>query len=437
MQQWFTLTLLFVVFLTNSSAQEAENDRVKTPIDNLREYFALAPKGRPELSRASFAKIPLTKSQAEAAVRMILKDRLATLRVERKKEFDAKMIMFGDKTMKYDYRIYGDEPEGGHSLYISMHGGGGAPARVNDQQWRNQIRLYQPKEGIYLAPRAPTDTWNLWHQKHIDPMFDRLIENFIAIKGVNPNKVYVMGYSAGGDGAYQLAPRMADRWAGAAMMAGHPGDAQFWNLRNLAYIIQCGGKDRAYNRANLCAQWGNKLKRLSQLDPPHYVHKCVVYPQYGHWMNLECKQAVPWMAKYTRNPWPKKLHWYQDNVTHNRFYWLSNKNPKHRQLISAAVKEQTIILNTPDIKLDYYHPAMQAMGFKDKAKKFGQISKVTLRLADQLIDMNHKVTVKDARGMILLEKKIVRTIATIAESLEQRPDGASVAYATLEVTLPK
>ena len=77
---------------------------------------------------------------------------------------------------------------------------GNAPARVNDGQWENQKRLYRPKEGIYLAPRAPTNTWNLWHQGHIDPMFMRLIENLVALQEVNPNRVYLMGYSAGGDG---------------------------------------------------------------------------------------------------------------------------------------------------------------------------------------------------------------------------------------------
>ena len=61
------------------------------------------------------------------------------------------------------------------------------------------------QEGIYLAPRAPTNTWNLWHQGHIDRMFMRLIENTVALQDVNPNRVYLMGYSAGGDGVYQVA----------------------------------------------------------------------------------------------------------------------------------------------------------------------------------------------------------------------------------------
>ena len=70
------------------------------------------------------------------------------------------------------------------------------PCSVNDQQWRNQLQLYQPKEGYYVAPRAPTDSWNMWFKPHITPLFDRLIENFVVKHRVNPDKVYVLGYSA-------------------------------------------------------------------------------------------------------------------------------------------------------------------------------------------------------------------------------------------------
>ena len=422
------LLFLVLVFLTACKGDENSTDektgdapaiKEPDPIELLRTHLSLKPENQPKLAEQKFSTLPLTRAQAEEATKLILDDRLAALRAERQKEFDAKAITIGDKTLKYEYRVYGNAPADGHSLYISMHGGGGAPARVNDQQWKNQIRLYKPKEGIYVAPRAPTDTWDLWHQRHIDQLFDRLIANFIAIKGVNPNKVYVMGYSAGGDGTYQLAPRMADRWAGAAMMAGHPGDAQTYNLRNLAYIIQCGGKDAAYKRNILCAEWGKKLDKLAKEDPGGYPHKCIVYPQYGHWMNLECKQAVPWMAKYTRNPWPKKLHWYQDNVTHTRFHWLSNKNPKHKQLITAEAKGQTVALTLPG----------------NGAGDFTPINDVTLRLSDKLLDLDKPVVVKNAQGKVLLDKKIPRTIQAIYESIQQRPDASSAASALLVVPL--
>ena len=119
--------------------------------------------------------------------------------------------------MPFWYTTFGDAPFGERSLWISMHGGGGAPSEVNTSQWENQKKLYTLEEGVYLVPRAPTDTWNLWHQSHIDPMFEQLIENMIVFEGVDPNRVYITGYSAGGDGVYQLAPRMADRLAAAGM----------------------------------------------------------------------------------------------------------------------------------------------------------------------------------------------------------------------------
>jgi poly(3-hydroxybutyrate) depolymerase len=42
---------------------------------------------------------------------------------------------------------------------------------------------------------------------------------------IHTNKVFLTGYSAGGDGVYHLAGMMADLLAGAAMMAGHPNNA--------------------------------------------------------------------------------------------------------------------------------------------------------------------------------------------------------------------
>ena len=54
-----------------------------------------------------------------------------------------KKIVIGEYSMPIWWTIYGDEPSDGRSLYISLHGGGGAPAEVNDSQWDNQKKLYK------------------------------------------------------------------------------------------------------------------------------------------------------------------------------------------------------------------------------------------------------------------------------------------------------
>jgi poly(3-hydroxybutyrate) depolymerase len=51
----------------------------------------------------------------------------------------------------------------------------------------------------------------MWHQPHVDSLFSLFIKLADVYEGINTNRVYLTGYSAGGDGTYQLAPRMADR----------------------------------------------------------------------------------------------------------------------------------------------------------------------------------------------------------------------------------
>ncbi|MDP6447494.1 MAG: dienelactone hydrolase family protein, partial [Pirellulaceae bacterium] len=291
-------------------------------------------------------------------------------------------------------------------------GGGGAPVAVNDQQWRNQQRLYSPKEGVYLAPRAATNTWNLWHQGHIDGMFGRLIENLVAFEDVNPNRVYVMGYSAGGDGVYQLAPRMADQWAAAAMMAGHPNDSSPQSLRNIGFTLHVGGRDAAYNRNKVAAEWEKRLAALQKDDPGGYRHLVKIHSDKGHWMDREDRVAVPWMSKFARDPYPDRIVWRQDDVTHSRFYWLAvdDKNRQGRSLIIADRKAQTISLESEQIK------------------------QVKVRLHDDLIDLDKPIVIK-TRDQVVFEGKPQRTIAVIATSLSERIDPGSVFTAEVTVSL--
>lgn len=341
---------------------------------------------------------PLTRQQAEAAVAKLGAGSLASLKQARAAEIKAKSITVGDKTMPWLERSYGNAPEGKRSLWISMHGGGNAPAEVNDSQWQNQILLYQPPEGIYLAPRAPTNTWNLWHEDHIDPLFARLIEDMVAVRGVDPNKVYLMGYSAGGDGVWQLAPRMADRFAAASMMAGHPNDSSLLSLRNLPFAIFVGAKDDGFHRNEVARQKAAELDRLQKTDPDGYPHISRIYSGLGHWMNRKDAEAIPWMAAFARNPWPKKIVWLQDHVSHTRFYWLGipKEAVKKGRRITGGVTGQTISLDgdLPD--------------------------GITLWLSDQLLDLDQPVVVT-VKGKQVYAGKISRTLIAIAASLAERP----------------
>jgi hypothetical protein len=369
---------------------------------------------KPAAGRGAVPEVALSKAEAGGFRDKLAAEILADLKKERAAEVEAKSFSLGGKTLKWLVKDFNLAPAGKRSLWISLHGGGGAPAAVNDQQWENQIKLYQPPEGIYVAPRAPTDTWNLWHQDHIDPLFDRLIADMAAVRGVDPNKVYLMGYSAGGDGVWQLAPRMADRFAAAAMMAGHPGDASLLPLRNLPFAAFVGGNDAAYNRNKIVAEKGVELDALEKADPGGYEHMVRVFPSLPHWMSLKDAVAVPWMAKHVRNPWPKKIVWVQDDVTHDRFYWLEIPagSAKAGQKITASVDGNAISLD-------------------------GDVpEKISLHLSDALVDLDQPVTVK-INGKDAFSGKLERTPAAIVADLKALPDASRCAFTVLKLGNPR
>ncbi len=289
----------------------------------------------------------LSEEQAAALRHAIFVEIADGERQQREAEMAARSIEIDGFTMRWLERTFGDPPESGRSLWLSLHGGGNAPAQLNDSQWRNQIRLYKPEEGIVIAPRAPTNDWNLWHQPHIDTLFTRLIENAIVVHGVNPDRVFLLGYSAGGDGVYQLAPRIPDRFAAAAMMAGHPNDADLISVRNLPFAILMGGDDSAFNRNTVAAEKSQRLKTLQQEDPQGYTYLSRIYPGLPHWMDGRDAEALPWMAGFSRNAWPDRVVWRHSRVPHQRFYWLQlpgNHTPEPGQTLIATVTGNQIHL---------------------------------------------------------------------------------------------
>ena len=353
---------------------------------------------------------PAEVSQYQAELLEQWKDSIRTATQE---EFEAKVVCIGYDSMKVWWEVYGEKPEGGRSLYISLHGGGGAPPAVNDQQWDNQKRLYKPEEGVYLAPRAIVNTWDLHFVAQADMFYERVIEMMVAHEDVNPNKVYIMGYSAGGDGVWRLAPRMADHWAAASMMAGHPGDVKLESLRNTPFMIWCGANDGAYDRNKECAARIKEMDALQADDPEGYIHEGHIVPGKGHWMDREDAAAVPWMAQYTRNPYPNKVVWVQGDVMKESFYWLGIP-------LTEASKGSKIVA-----RLDRKENLVEL--------EWCEYTHVTVYFNDQMLDLDKPVKIHFA-GRELFNGMVERNANTMRKNLLARED-PSYAFPA-QVTVP-
>jgi len=326
---------------------------------------------------------------------------------------DAGVISVDGVEMPIKVRMHGD-PGPGKPLFISMHGGGGAPPEVNDKQWGNQAKMYPNiEDGYYIAPRAPSNTWNLWHQAHIDPLFDELITAMVLARDVDSDRVYLTGYSAGGDGTYQLAPRMADRFAAAGAMAGHPNETKADGLRNLAFALHMGGQDGAYDRNAVARKWKDMLASLKDADPDGYDHQVEIHEACGHWMENRERPAMQWMATKRRNLRPARVVWVQDDVTHDRFYWLAVDEPVARDRKVVELSGQVVTISQP-----------------------GAPGPLRLRLDDDMVNLDEPIVVQLGDGTVLFEGVVPRTRAVIEKTLAERGDPRGAFTAEIAVVIP-
>lgn len=307
----------------------------------------------PAMGEDALAGLPLDSDEnIRAAMDAVYEEYLSSIQ-DRKNELAEGQITLRDITMRVYTEVIGEPDENGYPLYICLHGGGYSPTPdMNNSQWEHMKVYYKSavEYGVYIAPRGIRDTSNTHSNPESYAFFDRIIENSIAFYNVDPNRVYLMGFSAGGDGVYQLSPRMADRFAAANMSAGSPSMVSLVNLYNLPFYLQVGSMDTAYDRNILTAEYDGKLNALAEKygGYPHktFIHmfkphnfldngrpKQIVFKDVQAWLkngdersHLQDTNAVRLTNAHTRNPLPERVVW-EVNMhapvrNTNCFYWL-------------------------------------------------------------------------------------------------------------------
>ena len=294
-------------------------------------------------------------------------------------------VSWQEHTLRYTLQQRGARPEQGWPVYIALHGGGGAPTAVNDAQWASMQGYYldSVEVGLYVAPRGISDTWNLHFNEASYALYDTLIEHLVRSEGADPDRIYLMGFSAGGDGVYQITPRMADRFAGAVMSAGHPNGVSAENLYNLPFLIQMGEQDDAYDRARVAAQQDAALDALQAAHPGGYVHDLFLhigglhnlhwsdrdpsdarYPVIADtaaWLEGEAggersvdANAVRWLGAHVRDPRPERIRWQPGLVAGTRgedarwWYWVGVEDDPEtwgeRVVVSLDRSRNTVVI---------------------------------------------------------------------------------------------
>lgn len=356
----------------------------------------------------------------------------------RRAEAKAQCLTYGGVSMRYGMSVIGEPQEGGYPVYIALHGGGYGPTPdINDQQWEFMSRIYKGsvQSGIYINPRGVRDTWDTHANPESYPLYDRLIENLIVFNGADPNRIYLLGYSAGGDGVYLIGPCMPDRFAALHMSAGHPNEISLANLYHTPIQLQVGIHDDAYDRNHVTVQYQKYLDRLQNEEPDGYVHNVYVHVDKGHgfrdnsmedqtvlidnraWLATGLvtrrqvdSNAIHFLQGFVRDPLPKRLIWepcvrleLQQERQVRSFFWLRAEGqvePEGGEKIVVRLdgRQNRIVVESNTCSVP-----------------------ITVLLKDGMLDLDQPVTVQypDGREETRL---LERSFETMQETLKERGD---------------
>lgn len=258
-------------------------------------------------------------------------------------------------------------------LVIGLHGGGEGAGSADEPR-----STYQQKGWMGIYPQGIELVHDTWNTVHGERFVLTLIEAAKLEYDVDPDHVYVMGFSMGGTGSWFFAGRHTDLFAGASPFSGvfmaspksqleTKEEVQALqhglvpNVRNLALWYSIGLEDRN-TMPGTYLYVADMLERLRKDDPGGYanIHFTTV-PGLAHaFPPGEPAAAMKFLQAQKRDAFPVKLVWeyvtdpspestpkdkvkrYQKHI----FHWLGCKDPEDRQTLRAERVKNAISLST-------------------------------------------------------------------------------------------
>ncbi|MHB9005880.1 MAG: transglutaminase domain-containing protein [Limisphaerales bacterium] len=317
-------------------------------------YFAASPEKQATWIFPASLDRRLTRD--EAAVRQLAWEayRDAPIHEALAADFGQREVRFESHRSPYTLKAVGARPEGGWPLFIAMHGGGNAPARVNDQQWRVMQNYYRDQDSVtgylYVALRAPNDTWNGFYDNYVYPLVANLIRQMVLFADVDPDKVFLMGYSHGGYGAFAIGPKMPDRFAAVHASAAAPTDGETTprTLRNTVFTFMIGEKDLAYGRLTRCQAFDEAIQKLRGGRTHLYPVTMEFIAGNGH-TGLPDRDKIRSMYPAVRNPVPFELTWTLTDPVIRHFYWLEVPEPGKQMEVDAVIRENRVTVTAKGV----------------------------------------------------------------------------------------
>lgn len=152
---------------------------------------------------------------------------------------------------------------------------------------------------------------------------------------IDPDRVYLVGFSAGGSGAMQLASCHADQFAAVQPLVGVGNNYSLRNFSNLPVAFHHGDQDWTSSACNARVQ----TQRMQALGCP------MIYKEYagvGHSVPGSHEPLMTWLFEQRRNPAPRIIRHDCEVPSLGRSYWLRIReldDPHQRAFVDAEIAD--------------------------------------------------------------------------------------------------
>src|SRR5687768_9793951 len=113
-RKYFFLSGIFACLFSTVEAQ---------PVQQAKEWLSSVATGRKSFDQV-FSNTSLNKKEATEIAALLIDDANKRLRIALENGWKNKLFIHDNDSLKFWYKIFGEKPLDGRSLYISMHGGG-------------------------------------------------------------------------------------------------------------------------------------------------------------------------------------------------------------------------------------------------------------------------------------------------------------------------
>jgi predicted esterase len=256
----------------------------------------------------------------------------------------------GDRIFHYNvYVPYDYDPEELYPCLIELSGGNG----YSESVFLQAVNIV-PDNYILVSPDADYGMW--WGNDQIQ-MFDDLFDRIFRDYSIDPDRIYLHGFSNGGIATFLYGFHHPDRLAAVASMEGisRLSDGSrgvetemSLNMRNSPILILHGDRD------NVISIEPNR-KLVDFLSRNRIPHKFIELRGVGHSVSFGSyhKKVMDFFQKHKRNPAPQKLNLVVDDMRYNRNFWIrvdEKRDPKERARVKAEIKKDQFILKTKNVK---------------------------------------------------------------------------------------